>query len=726
MSLRCPIVLVVLVGCAPSMSAVKQHVSAGHALLDRKEFIAAEREFRIAEAKLYDEPSDRAAQAVQDGLARVDAGLIQAAIESSSKVAGRDLEAIAELHRLHLRLRSIGGNPELEAEIAKAINIRASLLMAPHEASSTITDVTPVLALGRYPELDDGSRRRLSALSARAWKAYDARASLSAHPLVKRTFEGLAAHYSGAAVTAATALRDTELSQYSRGSTVKYQEMPNCPSVGTGLTDLSRTGAYQVDAEVRLDACEESDTTSSRQESETYEDQIPYEVQGTYMEQQCFVTKVPVSYCINPYTRDGCVGSSDTVAGYECQMVPRSGTFIRYRSETKTRMVTRTTRYQKSKARMWWRRSFQGRTEELTADIETIVIDGKGEPFVVRARKVLEASLDEPVQATIDQRASELRAAGDAQLAAGRPDDAELAFLRAVYLGRSGGDYFARTYAVTDERLRASLDARTAGAPGDRAESMVALPSVTDERRDEALTFVRDRFASTFPPALSRVKGLWYNAELGAISAPTRALAGDEVGGGTAPTFGLRLGTPVLGRIHRRTGGFAVWDDLAVGGNLGYTASTPRNGERGVAVRGVGTYTATVGFRARAIQLLGGARATASAIKIGGTTGHTSALSYYGNLGIRIGGPSLVLEVWAPTPSGAASRGAQLFFAAQTPQSQHSAQRASAGPDIMTSYASVRIDDERYDACVAAATGCADIADYRILTVVLAFGAAFR
>jgi hypothetical protein len=681
------VLLVALAGCAPATGGkVRTHIAAGYDKLAAKQFIDARKEFAAAEDALFDEPSDDAANAVHDGYARVDAGLIEAAVDTASKIRGDDAKQLEELHRLRLRLRTIGGNRELEAKITLAMNIRASLLITPHEAATTLTDLAPLHALGKYPELDESNRKRIETLTIKTWQKFRERAQAATPPLVRRTFEGLAAMWSGQSISDGSAIRDRELASFARGSkiTVVPAGQKCTRPVATVLPRVEKTGAYQVDAEVTITNCSYSTNQTSQQVTEHYIDKIPYQAVETFEEQSCAKTQVPVYACVNPYVGNGCVSTGGTADSWACGTTSRTAMVTKYADVPKTREVTKTTTYETYGATLAVTLSYAGKREQKTIEVTTTLVDHLGEQLEYAAIKKLEETLEAPVKATIDARAAELRTHADAALAEGHRDEAELGYLRVVFLGRDAGDYFQRTYAVTPERLRAALESHASG----NAVALAAtesLPEITDERRDSAISFARDRFASTFPPALSRVRGFWYHAELGAVTIDDH---------GTSPAFALRFGGPVLARIHGRTRGFGAWDDLSVGGGLGYNATTGEGLERSKLWTAAGSYTAALGVRVPRFQLLAGPRGSALALKNGDTTGTSTGVSYWGNVAVQVGKPSLSLEVWYPTGYGDDVRGAQAYLAVKTPKAQY---KNDQGITLPTSYLAFRAQEQRLD-----------------------------
>lgn len=103
-----------------------------------------------------------------------------------------------------------------------------------------------------------------------------------------------------------------------------------------------RGGALQVDANVTIESCNESSRSETKRVTEKYTVSIPYQTEEDVAVQSCGEVKVPVSYCINPYTKDGCVGSSDTSTQYRCTTTTQRQTVTRYRDEPRTREVDRT------------------------------------------------------------------------------------------------------------------------------------------------------------------------------------------------------------------------------------------------------------------------------------------------------------------------------------------------------------------------------------------------
>lgn len=113
-------------------------------------------------------------------------------------------------------------------------------------------------------------------------------------------------------------------------------------------------------------------------------------------------------------------------------------------------------------------------------------------------------------------------------------------------------------------------------------------------------------------------------------------------------------------------------------------------------------------------------------MRVAETDGKTGAVSLYGNIGVGLGSiPSLTLEGWWSLPVGLRSRGLQLFFTAPTSQSQYRAQLSGGGGNI-TSYLSLRVEDEQYDGCLGSAGGCVASGNIQLITGVVSFGTAFR
>lgn len=700
--------------------AVDDAITEAERLFAARQYPAAAQAYHRAEALVYDAPSEAVANRILAGLARVDAALIAAAVESTASIAD-DLEALAELHKLHVRLRAVGDDAVIARRIVELMSMRATLAIAPHEDTDAITDLAPVLAIARYPELDDGLRRRLSMLAAKPWRILDGRAASSV-PLVAQTFAGLAARVSGHGAPDRRAVADPVLAPFRRGTTMTVTAAPGCESYRAPLEALAQVGALRVDATVSVTRCQAVPRDESRQVHETYTVDVPYEAVETVSEKVCQPVTKSVSYCVNPYTHDGCVGSSDTVASYECHVETYERLVTRYRAEPRERDVMRTFHYVDYAIDLAWTRTALGQT--TTGQATLTGTDGADAGFdpVAAAVARLRGLLDEPVAETMATRAGARAADGAAAIAAGRIDDGEAALLEAIHLGGSSDGYFLRTYAQDDTAMRAALDAVPAGRPAFEELAVEPLPAVTDQRRADGLTLIRDRFAAQFPPPMSRVKGFWYSAELGALVGAGYTIGGRDAGGGTAPAFGIRFGTPVLARVPNRTAGPGLWDDLSWGGNLAYTAASPANDTRGVAARGHVSYAAALGFRLRSFQLLGGARAEAAIVKIGATHGTTAAVEYYGNLGFRIGGPSLTVELWWPASVGARNRGGQVYFVVPTSREQY---QHDAGHNI-TSYLAFRFEDQRFDGCLASAAGCVDRDGFRVFAGALVFGTAFR
>jgi hypothetical protein len=478
---------------------------------------------------------------------------------------------------------------------------------------------------------------------------------------------------------------------------------------------------------VAIESCEQSSVSETKFIAETYTVSVPYQSEADVPVQSCAAVQVPVSYCINPYTKDGCVGSSTTVTQYSCSTSMQRQMVTRYTQEQRTRQVKQTFVYTTYIATIKWKRSFLGNEVDYNADLRVVLTNGKGTSLADTITDRINANLDESVSAVITKRGEQLKQDGDAALAASNLDLAESSYLQAILLGRSPGDYFERMYALSDVAIRETLVARSAGKPLHALTNVIDLPPITNEQGDLVLTILRDRFAAQFPPAMARTKGFWYAADLGTFAVPAQVIDGADAGGGFAPTFGIRLGTPLLSRLHGKTEGLAFWDDLMIGGNLGYLLTKGSNQTRSAAWRGVGTYTLAAGFRLKKFQLLAGGRAGASVMKVAETNGRTAMLALYGNVGVGIGKtPSLTLEGWWSTPTSPRARGMQLFFTVPTPQKQYKGQLKSGESGNITSYVSLRFEDEQFDGCIAATGGCINSAEIQLLTGVVSFGVSFR
>lgn len=134
-------------------------VEKGKAHLEKREYVQASEAFRKAETLAYEDPSDSVATAIKKGLALADAGLLRAAVETQSKTAGNDMAALVELHRLHLRLRTIGGDKSIAADIERAMNIRASLILSEFEKDTAVRNIQPlILTSAVFPSLESRFR----------------------------------------------------------------------------------------------------------------------------------------------------------------------------------------------------------------------------------------------------------------------------------------------------------------------------------------------------------------------------------------------------------------------------------------------------------------------------------------------------------------------------------------------------------------------------------------
>ncbi|MBP9114485.1 MAG: hypothetical protein KBF88_16840, partial [Polyangiaceae bacterium] len=411
-------------------------VEKGKAHLEKREYVQASEAFRKAETLAYEDPSDSVATAIKKGLALADAGLLRAAVETQSKAAGNDMAALVELHRLHLRLRTIGGDKSIAADIERAMNIRASLILSEFEKDTAVRNIQPLLDLGRFPELGESIQKRLQVLSAKPWRVYDGRANVTKDPLVAQVFRGAAAKISGDAIPSRTSEIEKLLLPYRRASEITVNAVGPCAPLADAAKQAGlRGGALQVDANVTIDSCNESSRSETKRVTEKYTVSIPYQTEEDVAVQSCGEVKVPVSYCINPYTKDGCVGSSDTSTQYRCTTTTQRQTVTRYRDEPRTREVDRTFVYTTRSATLKWKRSYAGQEVDQSAVLSATLINGAGTPLGKLITDRLRENLEEAVNAVISQRAAGLRAEGDKARASGNLDQAESSYLQAILMG---------------------------------------------------------------------------------------------------------------------------------------------------------------------------------------------------------------------------------------------------------------------------------------------------
>ncbi|CAN5837075.1 hypothetical protein BH11MYX2_BH11MYX2_39750 [soil metagenome] len=718
-----------LCACVPThKGTVHARIESAQTELTKKNFVAAEADLESARAGLFDEPDPDAAETIADLMARADAAIIEAAVASEAMRAGDDLQAIDTLHRMHIKLRGVGGNDAVAAKITDAINVHAALAMQPHEAAKELTDVTPLFALAKYPELNDENRRRLTMLSGKAWRVLSGRANATNHPLLVRAFTGLAARYSGAAMDDGDALVQTELAPYRRGTVATVNLTPECAMLGPVKQRLDQKGAFQVDATISVTNCQRSSSSNTEEYDEAYYVDVPYTAHEKWNEQVCTTTRVPIYYCVNPYLRNGCSMSSETTSSYECHTIERDEDVTRYRHEPRTRKATRVVTTSSWSAQASWTRTFNGTTDpETTATLTASTRSSSNDStFVDSVVTRFNGNFTEPVAKAMADKAAELRAAGDQAIAAGSIDEGEADLVRVTLLGGDPGTYFTTTYRVSGQDLYDAFKPRGATASADKLVETEPLPEITHVRKQVMKSFAIARFNSTFPPELAQVEGVYFTTGFGTLVAPTKTINGESVGGGYAPVFSPRVGTAALSRILNRTAGFGFWDDASVVGAAGYAAGKDTDGSRGFSGASTGQYTGVVGYHAETFQVLAGARADVTYLKLAGTTGNSTGLQYFGDFGLRISEKSsLSAAAWYPTGYGDSRYGAEIYLAGHTEKSEYS-QGQGGATKIQTGYLTLRGELMELDACAAHSGDCVDVPDYRAWSFVLGFGAVYQ
>ena len=708
---------VVFAACAPPTGVAKRHVITGYAALRDGKHGEAARAFDHAKSALAMDPDESAAEGAEAGLAEIDRALLAAAVDTESILAGDDLVHLEALHRLHVRLLQVGGDPQLEPKIIAAMQIRASLALQPHEATTDITDISDVIGFSAYPELGEEIAKRVQSLSVKAWQAHMKRVADTRSPLVRRVHEGLAARQSGAALPGAEALARAEISRYSRGSKITATVSSDCEGATALLRELEQPGAYQVDANVHVSECTSSTSSVQREESETYFVDVPTVVTEQVPVHSCTTGHSSLGRCVS-FTSSGCA-----VLAYApettCSTTTESRVVTRYIPEPRTRRVMKTHTLETIAQKITWTQTFQGVTTESTTITSSVLEDGQGTSRAVSVMARIRTALDAPIDSLVRAKRAELLAESDRLLAAGLVDEAEAASVRALLLGAQEDAYWRRRYFVSGDDVRAAMVARRESPPAAKRAKLLALPERKNLRAAKTRAWLQDRFAATFPPALSQIRSGWYNADLGVVVAEKRTLSGVEAAGDGAPIVAVRLGTPLLSRLRSRALGAGVFDDFSITAQLGYALTGISGDARKHAFGGGAQYTLTAGYRSRAFAALVGARATVHALRISGTKGTTWSAPFFAHLSFGIGHPSLAVEAWGGSQVGSNTFGAMGYYA-------YSFTRG-VGDDYTTGFFGLRFQQERFDACGEVETGaCMDIEDLRIRTYVAAFGVAFH
>ncbi|MGE0548857.1 MAG: hypothetical protein AB7R00_17440 [Kofleriaceae bacterium] len=699
--------------CAPPTKpgVARPHVQAGYRALRDDKALEASQAFRRAQDALLDDPDESLIEPINRGIAEVDRRILEKAIDAEIRIAGDDLARLSALHTLHGRVRQAGADPALETKIIEGMRLRADLVLAPHEQSPTPTDFSQVYELLRYPQLPtEQVATRIRALEVKAWRRHADRATASKHALVRRVHAGLAAKIQGASIEDARGLAEAELAPFALAASVTATATGGCGSADRDAIALSRRGTYPVSAAVTISNCRTTPRTEwfdverveYRDEPYQTTESVPYQSCTTYdMDGGCAVFAGTQGCAVRSFTR-----VPVCTIEYETRTVTRYRPVVsRKWTEKQSKIVTR------YEADVAWSRTHEGTTTQHTAKVS-----GDDTSFGSLAATAVKNSLEQAVAAKLASVREALVREGDQALAAGSVDDAELAMIRVLLLGGPLHTHIATTYRVSADDVRASLEGRMKRAETKR--ELTTLPDRREPQRPDIGGWVQDALVSTQPPALSRIRRNWYNADLGLFSAEERELAGARAAGHDIAYVGLRFGTPLLARLRSRSLGFGLFDDATVHGGYGYYAHDGA-GDEGKTFSGGLQYTAALGFRTSAFAVLAGARASAQWLKLASTTGSTYTTPLYGQVAIGLRRVGLALEAWGVPLVGDDARGATLYIAIPM--------KAAVGDGYSTSFMALRAEEAALDACAAVdGMSCIDVPALRLRTYTLALGVAFQ
>jgi hypothetical protein len=636
------------------------HVDSAKDAYARGNYDEAEQQYAIALQRAEGDGAAWVRSEVDRGRALINIKRLHARIPVLRSNMQPTLASIKEVHEARDRLRYWGGDAAVDAELVGALGVLSERVMTALETRAVGGDVFApahqVQLLFATPDLPDKVHARGEVILATAAAVAKARADAEGtkHPLAQRLHMGHAATLGGAPVTDASAM----LAPFVVGVDVAVTAPDGC-AMSSLEQSLARSGTTRR-ASVKIDitSCTTSTNTSTSTQIATWPEQEFDHYETVYVtEQDChsecgsIVTGNESCHTSYATSQPSLVCTKETITRCfdVCKPIQVPKQQPVYREVQRQANRTLTTIRSFADITGTWTITRDGKAQRGTIEIHaknessSAPAIGGAEPFVAGSRRTGDEiaaievkSTGSTIQRALDQLfAADIAAATEAaRAAAGRIDDEEEAWVRAVVLGGEDLGPLAARYDLDRARLVGLFAAHTYAAPTPEVLSAVATFKVLPRRDTNTITRNDKEELATSLPTFGGGGRYWLQFDGSYRSLPIVAGAsGQEIGGDEAMLLGVMAATRALSGRGKTPWGLQIADELGGGIGLGKRTGGPE-----IVDNAVGGFAGTVslhyalgaGYRAPAKgALFGGVRAGYEAFLLGSATGSYSTFPLF-------------------------------------------------------------------------------------------------
>ncbi len=694
---RLVVVLTLLAGCLTmSMRSGGSHIDNANAALARGDYDVAQSEYTLARQRAEGKGEAWVKAEADRGEAKIQIARLRAQLPDLRTPGTSPAMRVAELHEKRVALRGeLGGDAALDGELVVILGEHAARWVADDEARAARGEVYAaghsVGNLLRIVDVPAHVIARARAIRAKAADASRARAAAAgeAHPLARQLHLAIAASFVGGQLPASAAV----LAPYLRGVEVTVSAPASC-ALASLPTDLAQPGTIRrVRVAVTVATCTATENTAESQETATWTEKVLDGYDTVYVEEQQCEKKCgsvlsggencTTNYNTNPPTLL-CTKNTISNCINVCAMVRVPKQEPRYRDEPRSGERKVTTRTSSAIVEGTWvvRRDGQEWAGTIAASPSSRMVHANS---LGGARARMEGAFTSPAdlvtsvrKATAAAIQSKLdivftadveRAVSAARAAAGKLDDEEEAWIRAVVLGGQDIGPVAARYDIEHERALTLLhstsysgDSTPTVLPADRVFAIVAradTDAVTGNDRSELAKYVPPVFGGKY----------WLQLDVAYLSLPiVTDASGRMFSGDSALVVGARGATRVIGRKSSMFG-LRLADELSMAVGLGGRTGGPEVMDdpiAGFAGTFSGHYALGIGYRAPGRgALFAGARGSYAVFLIGTSTGSYTSLPLFARVEVPLTFGSLSAEVVGSSLYGTSQLGLSIHLSSK-------------------------------------------------------------
>lgn len=740
------LLVTLLCGCLTlSMKSGGNHIDNANAALARGDYEVAQSEYTLARQRAEGKGEEWVKAQADRGEAKIGIARMRQQLPELRTPGSSHSIRVAELNEERFKLRrELGGDEALDAELVIILGEHAERWVAQEEARAAGGQVYAAAhAVGPLLSVLDAPGPVLArARGIRAKAADDSRARATAagdaHPLARQFHLAIAASFVGGEVPAWAPL----LAPYQRGVEVAVTAPASCvlAQLPTSLKQPGTTRRLTVS--VTVTTCTATENAVESQETASWTEKVLDGYDTIYVaeqqcEQKCGSVLSGGETCTTNYNTNPpsqlCTKNTISDCINVCAMVQVPKQQPRYRDESRSAQRTVTTRSSRARVEGSWVVGRDGQEWAGTIDVSsssartsapavggaesksTGAFTSPGE-LLEAARKTTAAAIQSKLDTVFAVDVE--RAVTAARAAAGKLDDEEEAWIRALVLGAEDIGPLAARYAIDRERVLALLqrtaytaDSAPTPLPAARVFAVVGradTDAVTGNDRSELAKYVPPAFGGAY----------WLQLDIAYLSLPiVTDASGSMYSGDSALVVGARAATRVIGR-KRSMFGLRIADELSMAVGLGGRTGGPEVMDdplAGFAGTFSGHYALGLGYRQPGRGgLFAGVRGSYSVFLIGTSTGSYRTLPLFARAEVPLRFGSLSAEVVGASLGGTSQYGLSIHLASKR---RHAGERLK--------YFQLRIEQTTVDPSVQdanTADGSRSLGDQSLTAVHLMYG----